>query len=74
MTNTFSDEITKMLGELMQISNALGDKRKHTTDHAVAAQLHRLEISMRDCGRLIASALASMPDSLRDRLDAIEVS
>jgi hypothetical protein len=72
MTDTFLDEITKLFGEMMQISNRIADARKHTSDHQVAAMLHRIETAMRDCARLLASALSAVPPSLRDRLDAVE--
>jgi hypothetical protein len=74
MTANFLNETEKLFGEMTQTANRIADARKHTTDHQVAAQLHRIETAMRDCGRLIASALASVPPNVRDRLDAIEVS
>jgi hypothetical protein len=72
MTDTVLDKTQKLFGDMMQIANALADARKHVVDHQVAAQLHRLEIATKDPGRLIASALAAMPKSLRDRLDTLE--
>jgi hypothetical protein len=67
----FLEAAERLADGLKQAAFHLAEHRKHV-DHHVGAQLHRLETVMRDCGRQIADALAAMPDSLRDRLDAIE--
>jgi hypothetical protein len=68
---TFSEATKKLSDDLMRVAHRLADQRKHT-DHYVAALLHRLETTMRDCGRQIADVLATMPKSTRDKLDAFE--
>jgi hypothetical protein len=68
---TFLEATRKLSDDLMRLAHRLADQRKHT-DHYVGAQLHRLEITTRECATQIADVLAAMPDSLRDKLDAFE--
>lgn len=75
MTESFTVSLKHLADGLKLASqHVVETRRKHITDHRTAGSLHRVENVLRETSAQITGALAAMPTSLRDKLDAFEIS